>query len=70
MSKLEEYSTKAAESLVALEAATNERDRMHHRRAYGIWKKLIAGIGEAEQRAAMKPPPKPVPLKPGVSKAR
>lgn len=69
MSKIEEYNARAAESLTAMEAATNERDRMHHRRAYGIWRKLIAGIGEAETRAATKSP-RAVPQKTSSSKAR
>lgn len=69
MSKIEEYNARAAESLIALEAATNERERMYHRRAYGIWRKLIAGIGEAEERAVLNPPRKAVPLKAGASKA-
>ena len=69
MSKIEEYNARAAESLTALETATNERDRMHHRRAYGIWRKLIAGIGEAEARAASTPP-RNISIKAGSSKAR
>ncbi len=63
MTKLEEYNAKAAESLAALEVATTERDRAFHRRAHSIWRKLILNVGEAEQRAAMKPEPKLKPLK-------
>lgn len=55
MTKLEEYRAKEATSLAALEAATNETDRAHHRRAHSIWRRLIAGIGQAEARAALKP---------------
>nr|GLK21724.1 hypothetical protein GCM10017606_25510 [Microbacterium terregens] len=55
MTKLEEYTSKAEASLAAAEAATSERDRAFHRRAHTIWRKLIRGIGEAEERAAMRP---------------
>ncbi|MBB3910551.1 hypothetical protein EO081_06015 [Sphingomonas desiccabilis] len=55
MTKLEEYTSKAEASLAAAEAATSERDRAFHRRAHTIWRKLIRGIGEAEERAAMQP---------------
>lgn len=53
MTKLEEYTEKAAESLAAAEQATTDRDRVFHRRAHNIWRKLIQGIGEAEERAIM-----------------
>jgi hypothetical protein len=53
MTKLEHYRTKAAESLAATEAATNARDRAFHHRAYSVWRRLIAGAAEAEERAAL-----------------
>lgn len=55
MTKIEEYTAKAAESLAALEAATNERDRAFHRRAHTIWRRLIIGIDEAEERRVSRP---------------
>lgn len=55
MTKLEEYTGKAEASLAAAEVATSERDRLFHRRAATIWRKLIRGIGEAEERAANAP---------------
>lgn len=55
MSKLEEYSAKAAASLAAAEDAKTDRDRAFHRNAHTIWRKLIRGLGEAEDRAAMQP---------------
>lgn len=58
MTKMEEYTARAAESLAAVAAATNERDRAFHHRAHSVWRKLIAGIGAAEERAAQKPEPK------------
>lgn len=63
MTKLEEYTAKAAESLAAIETAGNDRDRAHHRRAHSIWRKLIVNVGEAEQRAARAPEPKLKPAK-------
>lgn len=68
MTKIDEYEARASESMAAIEASTNERDRAFHRRAYSIWRKLIAGVGEAEARAVMRPAPKPV--KVAASKAR
>jgi hypothetical protein len=56
MSSIEDYSAKAAESLAAAEAATNERDRAFHRRAYSIYRKLVANVGEAEARAEARVP--------------
>ncbi|GGE74909.1 MULTISPECIES: hypothetical protein [Sphingomonas] len=56
MSTVEDYSAKAAESLAAAEAATSERDRAFHRRAYSIYRKLVANVGEAEARAAERVP--------------
>jgi len=53
MTKLEHYTAKAAESLAATEAATTARDRDFHDRAYAIWRRLIAGIAAAEDRAAL-----------------
>ena len=63
MTEIEDYTARAAESLAARDAATNERDRAHHNRAHSIWRRLIANVGEAAERAAMKPPAKPKPLK-------
>jgi hypothetical protein len=56
MTKLEEYTLKAETSLAAADAATSEQDRAFHRRAHTIWRKLIRGVGEAEDRAAMQAP--------------
>lgn len=55
MTKLQEYTDKAAASLAAAEQATTDADRKFHRRAHSIWRKLIHGIGEADERAAMQP---------------
>jgi hypothetical protein len=63
MTKFEEYTAKAAESLAAAGVASSERDRIFHQRAYSIWKKLITGIGEAEERAALRPDATIKPLK-------
>lgn len=57
MSKLEDYSEKAAASLAAAEAATSDKDRAFHRNAHSIWRKLIRSLGEAEERAATQPAP-------------
>ena len=59
MTKTEDYTARAAASLAAAEAATTERDRLFHRRAHSVWRKLLVGIGEAEERAAMQPPRSP-----------
>ncbi|CAA9487578.1 MAG: hypothetical protein AVDCRST_MAG39-548 [uncultured Sphingomonadaceae bacterium] len=67
MTKHEEYTAKAADSLAAAQAATTARDRAHHQRAHGIWRKLLAGIGESEARAAAAPSPKIKPLKPSAA---
>jgi len=56
MTKLEQYTAKAAESLAASEIATNSRDRAFHHRAYCVYRRLIAGVAEAEERAAVNPP--------------
>jgi hypothetical protein len=61
VTKLEEYTDKAAASLAAADQATTDGDRAFHRRAHGIWRRLIQGIGEAEDRAAMQPAPKTKP---------
>lgn len=55
MTKLEHYTAKAAESLAATETATTARDRDFHHRAYAIWRRLIAGVAAAEDRAALGP---------------
>ena len=54
--KLEQYTAKAAESLAATAAATNARERAFHHRAHSIYRRLIAGVAEAEERAALNPP--------------
>lgn len=56
MTKFEHYSAKAAESLAATEAASNPRDRAFHHRAHTAYRRLMAGIAEAEERAALTPP--------------
>lgn len=56
MTKLEQYTAKAAESLAATEAATNSRERAFHHRAYCVYRRLIAGVAQAEERAAINPP--------------
>lgn len=56
MSKIEDYTARAAASLASAEAATNARDRAFHHRAHSVWRKLIAGVAAAEERAAMNPP--------------
>lgn len=55
VTKLEEYTDKAAASLAAADQATTDGDRAFHRRAHGIWRRLIQGLGDAEKRAAMQP---------------
>lgn len=42
MTKLENYTEKAAASLAASTAATTERERAFHHRAYCIWRRLVA----------------------------
>ena len=56
MTKLEQYTAKAAESLAATEAATTARERAFHHRAHSIYRRLIAGLADAEERAAINPP--------------
>jgi len=56
MTKLEQFKSKAAESLAATEAATTTRERAFHHRAYCVYRRLIAGVAEAEERAAVNPP--------------
>lgn len=56
MTKHEEYTARAAESLAATESATNSRDRAFHHRAHTVWRKLLLGISQAEDRAAINPP--------------
>jgi hypothetical protein len=55
VTKIEDYTAKAAESLAAANAAVTARDRAFHQRAHAIWRRLIAGVGESEERAAMAP---------------
>ena len=52
MTKTEDYTARAAASLAAAEAATTERERQFHRRAHTVWRKLLAGVAEAEERSA------------------
>jgi hypothetical protein len=56
MTKLETYIAKAAESLLATEAATTARERAFHHRAHCVYRRLIAGVAGAEERAALNPP--------------
>lgn len=58
MSTADEYSAKAAETLVQLEAATNEAERVRLRRARGVYLKLATHGAEAAARAAARPPAK------------
>ena len=55
MSKFEEYTAKAEASLAAAETAKTDKDRTFHRNAHTIWRKLIRGLGEAEERVALQP---------------
>jgi hypothetical protein len=65
--KLEQYTAKAAESLAATNAATTARERAFHHRAHSIYRRLIAGVGEAEDRAALNPA-RATPTKPAAKK--
>lgn len=56
MSKLEEYQARAAESLAAVDAATNARDRAFHHRAHAIYRRLIINAGEAESHSTTATP--------------
>jgi hypothetical protein len=56
MTKLEQYTAKAAESLAATQAATTASERAFHHRAHSIYRRLIAGVAEAEERAALSAP--------------
>ncbi len=58
MTKLEQYTANAAESLAAAQAATTARERAFHHRAYAVWRRLITNLAAAEERAA-RPPAKP-----------
>lgn len=49
MTKLENYTEKAAASLAAATVATTARERAFHHRAYCIWRRLVA---DAEVAAA------------------
>lgn len=53
MTKLEQYRAKAAESLAATGAAASARERAFHHRAYCVYRRLVAGAIEAEERAAL-----------------
>ena len=55
MSKLEDYTAKAEASLAAAEVAKTDRERAFHRNAHSIWRKLIRGLGETEERIATQP---------------
>ena len=57
MSTPEDYQAKAAETLVQLEAATNEAERVRLRRAHGVYLKLSTHGAEAAARAEMRPAP-------------
>ena len=60
----EEYLAKAADTLVELEAATSEPERMRLRRAHGVYMRLSTHQAEAAARAAMAPAPRIRPEKP------
>lgn len=55
MTKLEQYTANAAESLAAAEAATTSRERAFHQRAHAVWRRLITNLAAAEERAATAP---------------
>lgn len=63
----EDYLAKAADTLVQLEAATNEGERVRLRRAHGVYLRLSTHGAEAAARAAMRPPAKIKPEKPTES---
>ena len=69
MTKLEDYTAKAAESLAAHDAATTSADRAYHHRAHAIWRRLIATVAADEVRAANPPLGKIQPLKPSAAAA-
>ena len=54
----EDYTAKAADALVQLDAATSEAERVRLRRAHGVYMKLSRHGAEAAERAAAKPAPK------------
>jgi hypothetical protein len=54
----EEYEAKAAETLVLIEAATNDAERQRLKRARGCYLKLASHGEEAAARAAMRPAPR------------
>jgi len=68
MTKLEQYQAKAAESLAATESATNARERAFHHRAHSIYRRLIAGVTEAEDRAALNPARATAPKPPATAR--
>ena len=59
MTKLEQYTAKAAESLAATESATTASERAFHHRAHSIYRRLIAGVAQAEERASLNAPRSP-----------
>ena len=63
----EEYQAKAADTLVQLEAATSESERVRLRRAHGAYLKLATHGAEAAERAAMRPAPRIIPEKPSLA---
>ena len=67
MSSSEDYQAKAAETLVALEAATSDAERSRLRRAHGVYLKLSTHGAEAAERAAMRPQRRIVPEKQPVA---
>lgn len=60
MTKFEDYTARAAESLAAGAAATTQRDREFHHRAHSIYRRLIANIAPDEQRVSARADAKPV----------
>ena len=69
MSTAEDYLAKAAETLVQLDAATTEAERVRLRRARGVYLKLSRHGAEAAERAARPAPPKIKPEKPSAAAA-
>ena len=59
----EDYTAKAAETLVAIGEAKTEAERTRLKRAHGVYLKLSTHDAEAAARAAARPEPKKSPKK-------
>ncbi len=68
MTKIEEYRVKAVESLAAATIATNPKDRAFHQRAHAVWNRMMAGVTQAEERAALAATAVPKRVKPPLFK--